>query len=180
MEYPRAIHLTRTKVTDSYVIYHEVAHQWFYAQLGNDQMREPWLDEGFADFTARYLMGIGEDQCSARDVDSEVFDWPAGPISGGDWTSCDGYFHAVFYKASEFLNAVRSAMGDDAFFGAMREFLDLYRHDVVSGRRLLDHLQRRTDADLLPLFRLYLGAYETPAPPSSAEAPRGMGSPRRR
>ena len=51
MEYPRAIHLTRSKVADSYVVNHEVAHQWFYAQLGNDQMREPWLDEGFADFT---------------------------------------------------------------------------------------------------------------------------------
>lgn len=177
MEYPRAIHLTRTKVTDSYVIFHEVAHQWFYAQLGNDQMREPWLDEGFADFSARYLMGIGDNQCSARDVDSEVFDWPAGPISGGDWTSCDGYFHAVFYKGSEFLNAVRSAMGDDAFFGAMREFIDRYRHDVVTGRRLLEHLRRRTEADLLPLYRTYLGAYDTPAPIPSPEPEGGMRSP---
>ena len=44
MEYPRAIHLTRGKVTDTYVVFHEVAHQWFYAQLGNDQQREPWLE----------------------------------------------------------------------------------------------------------------------------------------
>ena len=98
MEYPRAIHLTRSKVTDSYVVNHEVAHQWFYAQLGNDQMREPWLDEGFADFTARWLMGIGESQCSGREVDSPVFAWPAGRTTGGDWQSCDGYFHTVFYK----------------------------------------------------------------------------------
>jgi hypothetical protein len=164
MEYPRAIHLTRTKVTDTYVIYHEVAHQWFYAQLGNDQMREPWLDEGFADFSARYLMGIGENHCSTRDVDSSVFAWEAGPISGGDWTSCDGYFHAVFDQASEFLNAVRSAMGDDAFFGAMREFVDRYRHDVITARSLLDHLQRRSEADLLPLYRRYLAAYDALAP----------------
>ena len=73
MEYPRAIHLTRSKVTDSYVINHEVAHQWFYAQLGNHQMLEPWLDEAFADFSARYLMGIGVNHCSSRDVDSSVF-----------------------------------------------------------------------------------------------------------
>ena len=62
MEYPRAIHLTRSKATDTYVINHEVAHQWFYAQLGNHQMLEPWLDEAFADFSARYLMGIGPSQ----------------------------------------------------------------------------------------------------------------------
>ncbi len=175
MEYPRAMHLTRTKVTDTYVVYHEVAHQWFYAQLGNDQMGEPWLDEGFADFSARYLMGIGENHCSTRRVDSPVFAWEAGPISGGDWTSCDGYFHAVFDQSSEFLNGVRSEMGDDAFFAAMRAFIDQYRHDVVNGQTLLDHLQRRSEADLRPLYRQYLAAYDSSAP----ERPEGRGAPPR-
>lgn len=167
MEYPRSIHLTRTKVTDPYVVYHEVAHQWFYAQLGNDQMLEPWLDEGLADFSARLLMGIGENQCSTRPVDSTVFAWPAGPISGGDWTSCDGYFHAVFYRGTEFLTAIRQAMGDQAFFDAMREFVERYRHRVITARRLLDHLQRRADADLEPIYRAYLAA----SPPESRRAP---------
>ena len=27
---------------------HEVAHEWFYAVVGNDQYREAWLDESFA------------------------------------------------------------------------------------------------------------------------------------
>jgi hypothetical protein len=152
MEYPRMIHLTRDKVADTYVVYHEVAHQWFYGQLGSDQQREPWLDEAFADFSARWLMGIGENQCSTRPVDSEVFAWPAGPTTGGDWTSCNGYFHAVFYRGTEFINAVRIAMGDDVFFGAMRSWVDRYRHGFVTGDRLLRHLQARTDADLAPIF----------------------------
>lgn len=175
MEYPRAIHLTRTKVTDTYVIFHEVAHQWFYAQLGNDQMLEPWLDEGFADFSARHLMGIGENHCSTRAVDSSVFAWDAGPISGGDWTSCDGYFHAVFYRGTEFINAVRDAMGADEFFAAMREFIERYRHDLVTGSALLDHLQRRSDVDLQPLYRAYLTSYE-PSAPDAGRRPRGGGS----
>ena len=156
MEYPRAIHLTRGKVTDTYVLYHEVAHQWFYAQIGNDQMLEPWLDEGFADFSARYLMGIGENQCSTRPVDSSVFAWEADAISGGDWSSCDGYFHTVFYKGTELLNAIRGAMGDAAFFAAMREFVDANRFGLVSGRDLLEHLSGATDANLRPTYRQYL------------------------
>jgi hypothetical protein len=160
MEYPRAIHLTRSKVTDSYVINHEVAHQWFYAQLGNDQMREPWLDEGFADFTARWLMGIGENQCSGRDVDSPVFAWPAGRTSGGDWLSCDGYFHAVFYRGTEFLNAVRARMGPTRFFGAMRHYIAAHRFRLITTHGLLDYLDARTDADLRPLYRIYLHAYD--------------------
>jgi len=27
---------------------HETAHQWFYSLVGNDQARDPWLDEGLA------------------------------------------------------------------------------------------------------------------------------------
>ena len=27
---------------------HEVAHQWFYALVGNNQARDPWIDEGLA------------------------------------------------------------------------------------------------------------------------------------
>ncbi|HEX6140551.1 MAG TPA: hypothetical protein VF013_08840 [Candidatus Limnocylindria bacterium] len=159
MEYPAAIHLTRTKVTDTYVLYHEVAHQWFYAQLGNDQQREPWLDEGFADFTTRYLMGIGENQCSGRPIDSTVFEWPAGPISGGDWQSCDGYFHTVFYRTTEFLNAVRATTGDDAFFGAVRAFIADNRFGMTDGSAMLAALQAATDADLAPLFSRYLATY---------------------
>ena len=156
MEYPRMIHLTRGKVSDPYVVYHEVAHQWFYGQLGNDQQHEPWLDEAFADFSARWLMGIGENQCSTRPVDSEVFAWEAGSTTGGDWTSCDGYFHAVFYRGTEFLNAVRGAMGERSFFESMRAWVDRYRHGFVTGDRLLRHLQRSTDADLAPIYAAYL------------------------
>ena len=156
MEYPRAIHLTRGKVTDPYVVYHEVAHQWFYAQLGNDQQLEPWLDEGLADFSARLLMGIGENQCSARPVNSPVFAWEAGPTTGGDWTSCDGYFEAVFYKSTEFLNVVRATMGEDAFFAAMRAWVEEHRHGFVTGRTFLRHLQASADADLEPIYRAYL------------------------
>lgn len=156
MEYPRMIHLTRDKVADPYVVYHEVAHQWFYAQVGNDQQREPWLDEAFADFSARYLMGIGENACSTRPVDSEVFAWGAGATTGGDWTSCDGYFHAVFYQGTAFLNEVEGAMGEDGFFTAMREWVEDNQHGFVTGRELLLHLRRSTDADLLPIYERYL------------------------
>jgi Peptidase family M1 domain len=156
MEYPRMIHLTRGKVADPYVVYHEVAHQWFYGQLGNDQQREPWLDEAFADFSARWLMGIGPNTCGSRPVDSEVFAWEAGPTTGGDWTSCDGYFESVFYRGTEFLNAIRSVMGDDAFFAAIHDWVDLHRHGFVTGDRLLRHLQGRTDANLTSIFATYL------------------------
>lgn len=36
---------------------HEVAHQWFYALVGNDQGRDPWLDEGLASWAEARFEG---------------------------------------------------------------------------------------------------------------------------
>jgi hypothetical protein len=156
MEYPRAIHLTRGKVTDPYVVYHEVAHQWFYGQVGNEQQLEPWLDEAFADFSARYLLGIGPNACGRRPVDSSVFAWPADATTGGDWTSCDGYFESVFYRGTEFINTVRFAMGEEAFFTAMRSWVADHQYGFVGARELLRHWQASTNVDLEPIYRAYL------------------------
>ena len=177
MEYPRMIHLTREKVADPYIVYHEIAHQWFYAQVGNDQQREPWVDEAFADFSARYLMGIDDNACSTRPLDSDVFAWEAGATTGGDWNSCDGYLHAVLYQGNSFVSDVRAAMGDDAFFGAMREWVATHRGGFVTGRTLLLHLLRRTDADLLPIYARYLDDWDPRPPPRlpTAEGSRHYG-----
>jgi aminopeptidase N len=159
MEYPRQIHLTRSKVRDTYVVYHEVAHQWFYGLLGNDQMREPWLDEGFSDFSARYLMGVGANQCSAKNIDVSVFAFPAGLTSGGNWSDCGGYFFTVFNRSTAMLNQVRAAMGSADFFAAMRAHIADRRYGITTTRALLDHLEAWDSANLLPLFQAYTKRY---------------------
>jgi hypothetical protein len=159
MEYPRQIHLTRTKVNDSYVINHEVAHQWFYGILGNDQMREPWLDEGFSDFLARYLMGVGANQCSAKNIDVSVFAFPAGLTSGGNWTGCQGYFFTVFNKSTAMLNQVRAAMGTSDFFAALRAFIAAHHLGIARSRDMLEHLEDWDGANLTPIFQAYTKRY---------------------
>jgi hypothetical protein len=51
IEYPTMIFLGRDAV--GRVAVHEVAHQWFYGLVGDDQARDPVLDEG----PATYAMG---------------------------------------------------------------------------------------------------------------------------
>lgn len=48
IEFPQHI-LLGTGVSDDHLM-HEVAHQWFYGIVGNDQYRDPWLDEGLAKY----------------------------------------------------------------------------------------------------------------------------------
>ena len=39
---------------------HEIAHQWFYAAVGNREYREGWIDEGFATLLERDFYGLTE------------------------------------------------------------------------------------------------------------------------
>jgi len=36
---------------------HEVGHQWFYGLVGDDQARDPWLDEGLASWAEARVLG---------------------------------------------------------------------------------------------------------------------------
>ena len=51
-EYPTIVFLSDD--LPLFVTVHETAHQWFYSLVGNDQARDPWLDESLTQWaTAR-------------------------------------------------------------------------------------------------------------------------------
>ena len=47
IEYPTLVFVGRGDM-EKYTVHHETAHQWFYSLVGNDQARDPWLDEALA------------------------------------------------------------------------------------------------------------------------------------
>jgi Peptidase family M1 domain len=51
MEYPELVFT----IAAPEVVSHEVAHQWWYGLVGNNQFREPWLDESFAQYVTDRL-----------------------------------------------------------------------------------------------------------------------------
>jgi hypothetical protein len=51
MEYPELVF--SLPIED--VVTHEVAHQWWYGLVGNNQFAEPWLDESFAQYSHERL-----------------------------------------------------------------------------------------------------------------------------
>ena len=61
MEYPELV-LTPARAR---ILFHEVAHQWFYGIVGNDEWAEPWLDEGLATYAQYRLVGY-RPRCAGR------------------------------------------------------------------------------------------------------------------
>ena len=61
MEFPEIV----WSASDPFVVAHEVAHEWWYSMVGNDQYREPWLDETFATYSGQLVSG-GFGYCNLR------------------------------------------------------------------------------------------------------------------
>ncbi len=55
IEFP--LHVMQAAGSATRSIVHELAHQWFYSLVGNDQARDPWLDEGLASYAEYVLVG---------------------------------------------------------------------------------------------------------------------------
>ena len=57
---------------------HEVAHQWWYNVVGNDQVNHPWLDEALTQYaTYRYFQGAYGDAGGQGFIDSLNGRWTA-------------------------------------------------------------------------------------------------------
>jgi hypothetical protein len=79
MEYPGFV-LDRVSST---ALAHELAHQWFYGIVGDDEYNDPWLDEGFTDYaTDLYFNKTGTGcgitwQSSAEKLTNSMAYWDA-------------------------------------------------------------------------------------------------------
>jgi hypothetical protein len=137
------------------IVAHEVAHQWFYALVGSDQLREPWIDEAFAEFSAHHFFSpLPQRTCSSRPVASAVHDFPDEPAT----LACDGYVETVYRRGAVMVDAVRRHLGDERFFAAMRELVAAHRFEIVSRGHVVAAWRRHApDPDALErLVRFHL------------------------
>jgi hypothetical protein len=101
-----------------YMIAHEVAHQWWYASVGNDQQEQPWLDEAFAEVSTRLWLEAAEG--NDRTWQMAYMMTEASPrrvvtSSVNDFDSNDAYNNAVYVAGAEVLLGLRDHVGPDEF-----------------------------------------------------------------
>lgn len=159
------------------VIGHEVAHQWFYALVGDDQLADPWLDEALATAVSLQVYEEVAPALAARSSAKLDAAFQAGPIDQGvfDFRADSPYFDTVYNRGARFLRAVRQSMGDEAWAGFLQQMLATYQGKVATPRAVLDLAQRSAPAsDLQPLIAAYTryGAWADGAPlPWSVTSP---------
>ena len=125
-----------------YVLGHELAHQWWYAAVGNDGVREPWLDEAFAEVsTILWLRDRERDDRTWRMTNlSENIPRATSNIFStvGDFSSNREYSATVYSAGAATLLELRDVVGPQRFIDILRTY---YQENVLQIARIEDFIE---------------------------------------
>lgn len=112
-----------------WTVTHEVAHEWFYAAVGNDQAEEPFADEALADFMSRNLIDSWiSSPCAEDDLDQSVYD-----LAG-----C--YPWVIYVQGNLYLRDYRDRVGSTAFWRGLANYYSANKFKIGHTREILDAL----------------------------------------
>ena len=124
IEYPG--HVLQGRGTLGRTTSHEVGHMWFYGLVGNDQGRDPWLDEGLATWT----------EVRAEGDPSRLSAIPVPPVGMGRvsepmtfWNAHpDAYYRSVYVQGAQ---AVAALGAPDLVDCALRVYAAVNAHRIA-------------------------------------------------
>jgi len=147
-------------------VVHEVAHQWWYSVVGNDQVDEPWLDEALANYsTALYYEWTGDPQEAAATIADHIDEryhayvqtYGDGIVGGptSHYTRAS-YYPLVYGKGAMFFHALRREMGDEAFFRGLQSYYVDCKYRVATPENLLAAMEKAHGQPLGEFFQRWV------------------------
>jgi hypothetical protein len=145
MEYPTIIFTNPDRLT----VAHEIAHQWWYGIVGDDEYTEPWLDESFATWS-QYLPFGGWTECP----DGVDFPSDASRITNdmGYWRTHMDEYWVVYGGGGCLLADLASRFGLDRFVEVLRGYAQGQWLDVARTQDFKDAIEAAAAADGLSDF----------------------------
>jgi len=173
IEYPGLVIITDRNYNSTaqpgrleFVVVHEVAHQWWYSLVGNDQVRQPWVDEALANYSAivyfeairgkGYASGVLQQvlrapyEAAVRNGQDAVVDQPVAAFTRQNYSSI------VYSKGALFFDALRQKVGDDVFFKILQEYFRQYQYKIADGPDLLSLAEQVSGQNLQALYKEWI------------------------
>jgi len=147
-------------LTYEYLYAHELSHMWFGDKVTCETAEDMWLNEGWAVFneylTQEILYGKQAYQQYYLDKKANVLQF--AHINDGGYYALYGipqtitYGETVYQKGALVVHTLRNYLGDEAFFPAVRSYLDAFAYNHASSWDLRDQLAENSGIDLNGFF----------------------------
>jgi aminopeptidase N len=167
VDYPAALE-TQTRPLfsgrpDPPTVAHELGHQWFGNSVSVRRWRDIWLSEGFAEFST-WMWAERTGQGSAQQIFEDYYEngerifgeklWNPPPARPG--TRRGLFSFSVYTRGAMTLQALRSTLGDQLFFGILRRWSRINRYGNASVGQFTDFAERESGRDLDRFFHEWL------------------------
>jgi aminopeptidase N len=151
-----------------FVAVHEVAHQWWYSLVGNDQTRFPWVDESLAQYATLLYYGRTYGANAQNSILSDFEDeWRTYTDEFGDQSlgqpvinymqHDDEYFHIIYQKGPIFYDTLADSVGENNLIAALSTYFSTYRYRIARTIDLQNSLEQSLNQDLDALFMEWVG-----------------------
>ena len=170
MEYPQLVYVSNALNESLYdeAIIHEIAHQWWYAVVGNDQINEAWMDEGLAEYSTSLFYernpsyGVEFEDRIADAMKGFVLFNEVYRVQIGDNTamsrplsaffSSTDYAYHVYVKGSLMFDSLRHLIGDESFFAGLKIYYENYMYETATADGMIGAFERASKINLKVFF----------------------------
>ena len=152
-------------------ISHEIAHQWFYASVGNREYQEGWLDEGFATLLERDIYGLAD--CEAHNlvktfepsypslkeketIRTEIMEYSRElyqdihlNVPPNEYPEEQTYGTAEYEGGYAFLQELRHLLGNDTFMIFLQDYYKEFYMKTVTTNEFLDFIKNYNNSEKL-------------------------------
>jgi hypothetical protein len=145
------------------VVVHELAHQWWYGVVGNNQAKEPWLDEGLTSFSEFLYMQkrMKQDEqiwLKRASVKADEIHQTAGLNSAQslyDYPD-SAYGIMVYLRPAAMMFALMDEIGEAKVMKILNTYYDRYQFKVATTSDFLRVANEVAGKDLTPFFQKWL------------------------
>ncbi len=144
---------------------HEVAHQWWYNVVGNDQLNDPWLDEALAQYSTYLYFRETYGQPGAegfvqalndRWAQTDFAEKPVGlPVAA---YNAREYSAIVYGRGPLFFLALRDQLGETAMTTLLRRYYSEQTWDIATPDEFQTLAQQIGGPEIAALFAKWMDA----------------------
>lgn len=147
MEYPGFLLLIAPPDEEGPVV-HELAHQWWYGIVGNNEYADPWLDESFATYASYLHWGDPRPDCWPGELDHRITN------NMSYWkTYGAGWSRYVYTYGSCMLHDLERTIGSPAMATLLKSYAAAHWYGISTPEAFKQAAEAATTTDLSAFWK---------------------------
>lgn len=168
MEYPNIVLISdAVDVQSDYinVIVHEIAHQWWYGLVGNNEFQHGWLDEGLTEYstllfyeehpeyninTKDLIKNTTNSYVTFVDVYQKVFDTVNTTMNRklNEYNNESEYVYIAYVKGMLMFDSLREFLGREKFISGLQEYFKDNEFKIATPDNLINSFEKATKVSI--------------------------------